>query len=78
MQTLGICPEKETRVLKERRITCVSRTSDLDHGLLYAVFLQNTPILWMRFPGRCPISANLFGIGATESCGVWVILTTQW
>ena len=29
-------------------------------------------------PGQRPISANLFGIGATESCGVWVILTTRW
>jgi len=28
-------------------------------------------------PGQRPISANLFGIGVTESCGVWVILTTR-
>ena len=27
VQTLGIHPDKETRVLKERRIACVSRTS---------------------------------------------------
>ena len=36
------------------------------------------PFYRTQFPGRCPISANLFGIGATESCGVWVILTTRW
>ncbi len=65
VQTLGIHPEKETRVLKERRITCVSRTSDLDHGLLYAVFLQNTPLLSDAVPRalpwagmRCPFRAH--------------------
>jgi hypothetical protein len=41
--TLGILPEKETRVLKERRIS--ARVPDIAPGLLYAVFLQNTPIL---------------------------------
>jgi hypothetical protein len=43
VQTLGILPEKETRVLKERRIS--ARVPDIAPGLLYAVFLQNTPIL---------------------------------
>ena len=42
MQTLGIHPKKQTRVLKERRIAAAS---DLDPALPYAVFLQNTPIL---------------------------------
>jgi hypothetical protein len=41
--TLGILPEKETRVLKERRIS--ARVPDIAPGLLYAVFLQNTPLL---------------------------------
>ena len=46
--TLGILPEKETRVLKERRIS--ARVPDIAPGLLYAVFLQNTPILSDEVP----------------------------
>ena len=69
VQTLGISPEKETRVLKERRIAaCLGYRPRPP----YAVFLQNTPILsdgvpralpWagmhcplqgkLRFPERC-------------------------
>ena len=62
VQTLGILPEKETRVLKERRIS--ARVPDIAPGLLYAVFLQNTPILLDAVPRamlwagmRCPFSA---------------------
>ena len=41
------------------------RVSDLDHGPSYAVFLQNTPILWDAVPRampwagmRCPVGAK--------------------
>jgi hypothetical protein len=40
---LGIHPEKQIRVLKERRIS--ARVPEIDPGPPYAVFLQNTPIL---------------------------------
>ena len=51
MPTLGTHPAKQLRVLKERRIASVSlRVSDLDPGLSYAVFLQNTPVLWDVVP----------------------------
>ena len=45
--TLGLHPEKQTRVLKERRIA-----GSLGHRprLSYAVFLQNTPILSEAVP----------------------------
>jgi hypothetical protein len=47
VQTLGILPEKETRVLKERRIAaCLGYRP----RPFYAVFLQNTPI----FVGAVP------------------------
>ena len=47
VQTLGILPEKETRVLKERRIAaCLGYRP----RPFYAVFLQNTPILSDEVP----------------------------
>ena len=51
MQTLGILPEKETRVLKERRIiACLGHRL----GTPYAVFLQNTLILGDAVPRAMP------------------------
>ena len=45
--TLGLHPEKQTRVLKERRIAaCLGRRP----GAPYAVFLQNTPFLLDAVP----------------------------
>ena len=35
--------------------TASSRASDLDPALSYAVFLQNTPILWDAVPRAMPL-----------------------
>ena len=52
VQTLGICPEKETSVLKERRIVSVSRTSTT--SLPMRCSFRTHLFSGMRFPGRCP------------------------
>jgi hypothetical protein len=69
--TLGIHPAKKTRVLKERRIS--ARVPDIAPGLLYAVFLQNTPLLsdavprvgtlgWYALPRWGKLSNGVSGI----------------
>jgi hypothetical protein len=63
VQTLGIHPEKETRVLKERRILLMSRTSTPAHPMRCS--FRTHPVSRMRFPGlapwagmHCPVGAN--------------------
>ena len=62
VQTLGIHPAKKTRVLKERRIAAGLEPRPRPS---YAVFLQNTPSLWVAVPRampwagmRCPVGEN--------------------
>jgi hypothetical protein len=63
VQTLGIHPEKETRVLKERRILLMSRTSPPAHPMRCS--FRTHHFSRMRFPGlapwagmHCPVGAN--------------------
>jgi hypothetical protein len=52
VQTLGTHPDKETRVLKERRMVSVSRTSAPAYPMRCS--FRTHLFSGMRFPGRCP------------------------